>query len=104
MTADYTQHHAGISRFVRFQRANRRCECRGECGTTHPGGGPKSAGQRCHLREDDVLPKVGTIHLSLLFLDGDSRNFAAENLRALCHCCFQGQAVRVTSQPLESHQ
>ena len=94
---DYSPDWAEISRRIRFERAEGRCECRGECGHEHPGG-------RCNAphgvtvyrsRSEPWLwrkePGEGfypvKIILTTAHLDHDRRHNGDENLRAFCQFC-----------------
>ena len=86
-----------ISHRIRFERAEGRCECRGECGHAHPG-------RRCNaphgktVYRSRVAPWLWRaepcedcypvrITLTTAHLDHDRRNNAESNLRALCQFC-----------------
>ena len=77
----YPQDWPAISRTIRFDRAEGRCECRGECGrATHPGRCPNTHGQ----------PAYGTgsrVVLTTAHLDHTPENCDPANLRAMCQGC-----------------
>ena len=77
----YPKDWKAISLRIRNDRAQRRCECTGECGAAHVGG-------RCLAY--DGLPHPETkakVVLTVAHLDHTPENCADENLRALCQRC-----------------
>ncbi|MFB7845482.1 hypothetical protein ACFC34_00400 [Streptomyces sp. NPDC056053] len=70
-----------ISASIRFGRANRRCECMGECGRgTHDGRCPNMHGGLAYGTGSRVI-------LTVAHLDHTPENCAPENLRAMCQGC-----------------
>lgn len=51
-----------FSRYIRFERANQRCECRGQCGLH---GGPEKARRCVELHRKPAIFAQGIIHLSV---------------------------------------
>ena len=86
-----------ISRRIRFERAECRCECRGECGHKHPGGRCNAPHGETVFRSraapwlwrakpcEDCYPV--RIILTTAHLDHDRQNSDEANLRALCQFC-----------------
>lgn len=69
-----------ISRRIRFERAEGRCECEGECGVNHHG--------RCHHEHGWLMAETYAICvLTVAHLDHDETNNAEENLKAMCQGC-----------------
>lgn len=69
-----------ISRRIRVERAQLRCECTGECGLHHE--------RRCIERHlDPAFFAKGRIILTTAHLDHDPMNCADENLKAMCQRC-----------------
>ena len=69
-----------ISATIRFERADSRCECRGECGTDHDG--------RCTAIHHDNHPVTGSkVVLTVAHLDHTPENNDQDNLRAMCQRC-----------------
>ncbi|AOT25812.1 HNH endonuclease [Mycobacterium phage Tortellini] len=70
-----------ISEQIRFERAQSRCECEGECGRgTHTGRCPNIHGQ----------PAYGTgsrVVLTVAHLNHTPEDCADDNLRAMCQGC-----------------
>jgi hypothetical protein len=94
---DYPDNWAEISQRIRFERAEGRCECRGECGHEHPGGrcnAPhgvtvyRSKAEPAMWRKE---PGEGfypvRIILTTAHLDHDRGNNGDANLRAFCQFC-----------------
>lgn len=90
-----------ISRRIRFVRANRRCECTGQCGHDHAAeaaenplshieawADPDSDLSRCVARHSQPAPITGSIVvLTTAHLDHQPENCADENLLAMCNRC-----------------
>ncbi|QFG08916.1 HNH endonuclease [Mycobacterium phage MalagasyRose] len=70
---------------IRFQRADGRCECEGQCGRSHKFGLHTRCGN-IHGRPA-VHGTDKTVSLAVRYLDGDDRNHAHTNLIALCQTC-----------------
>lgn len=71
-----------ISRRIRFDRAQNRCECEGECGRGHA--------SRCPRRQGDLLkmdPNGPKVILTVAHLDHTPENCDENNLRAMCQGC-----------------
>lgn len=69
-----------ISRFIRFDRAGGRCECRGECGHDHGG--------RCDAFHRQPHPlTTSKVVLTVAHLDHTPENCDDDNLRAMCQRC-----------------
>jgi hypothetical protein len=68
-----------ISRRIRFDRAQGRCECAGQCGHDHGG--------RCTARNGDATKSGGPVVLTVAHLDHDPQHNAPENLLAACQAC-----------------
>ena len=80
----YPVNWKAISRRIRFDRADGRCECMGECGLHRDNPGPR----RCdewHGRPAKWAR--GDIVLTVAHLDHDPTNCKDDNLRALCQRC-----------------
>lgn len=76
-----------ISSWIRFQRAEGRCECRGECGMVH---NVAHHGGRCtrihgHRPADEISYTV--VVLTVAHLDHDPENPHPMNLKAMCQRC-----------------
>lgn len=69
-----------ISRRIRFERADGRCECQGECGHDHGGRCPELHGKPHTITSSPVVLTVGHIH-------HDPERSGDENLRAWCQRC-----------------
>lgn len=70
-----------ISRRIRFERAEGRCECTGECGRgTHTGRCPNRLGESAYGTGSRVV-------LTVAHLDHTPENCEASNLRAMCQAC-----------------
>ncbi|MFD7616608.1 hypothetical protein [Streptomyces sp. NPDC059802] len=79
--ARYPKDWPEISAGIRFGRANRRCECLGECGRdTHAGRCPNMHGGLAYGTGSQVI-------LTVAHLDHTPENCAPENLRAMCQGC-----------------
>ena len=89
-----------ISRQIRFERAGGRCECRGECGSTHPvpehpwsaPAGYVPGEKRCPRTHGAILTNVRTraemrVVLTVAHLNHDPGDCRDENLRAMCQAC-----------------
>lgn len=69
-----------ISNRVRFERADGRCECKGECGHDHGG--------RCTASHNAAHPDTGSlVILTVAHIDHQPENCGADNLRAMCQRC-----------------
>ena len=70
-----------ISRRVRFERAEGRCECTGECGRRH-------TYDRCMARHGEAHPVTDSIVvLTVAHMDHTPENNDDANLRAMCQRC-----------------
>lgn len=78
--ARYPKDWPEISRRIRFDRAEGRCECEGECDTDHGG--------RCTARHGEANPLTGsTVVLTTAHLDHTPEHVDDDNLRAHCQRC-----------------
>lgn len=103
-----------ISHRIRFVRANRRCECRGECGTDHHAEHP--AGElpesRCPAVHGLAHPVTGSrVVLTVAHLDHTPEHCHAANLRAMCQRChlnhdrhLHAANARQTRRELRAHR
>ena len=77
----YPADWAEISQWIRFVRADGRCECLGECGReTHAGRCPNLHGQKAYGTGSTVV-------LTTAHLDHTPENCDPANLRAMCNGC-----------------
>jgi len=77
----YPKDWKAISYRIRFERAEGRCECHGECGK-------HVKGVRCEGRHGHKNPRTGrTICLTTAHLDHTPENCSDDNLRAMCNFC-----------------
>lgn len=95
-----------LSARIRFQRADSRCECRGECKAR-----PHSDG-RCEAVHGRPNPFTGsTVVLTVAHLDHTPENIDENNLRAMCQRCHlaydkeehQAQAARTRAAAATDH-
>lgn len=81
---------------IRFDRADGRCECTGQCGTSHKFGAIKRC-SNTHGR-----PAVhGTdkmVSLVVQALDGNDRNHTDANLIAMCQACTKRHRNRLKAK------
>lgn len=76
----YPKGWPAISSRIRFERAEGRCECDGECGRLHAG--------RCHATHGRPHPITGSkVVLTVAHLDHTPENCDDANLRAMCQRC-----------------
>ena len=61
------------------ERANWRCECKGECGRGHR--------ERCEMRQGDAGPTGWPVVLTVAHLDHTPENCDPANLKAMCQGC-----------------
>ena len=75
-----------ISRRIRFERADGRCECKGECGTAHPA---YLEGYRCTAQHGKQHPLTGSkVVLTVAHLDHQPEHSDDDdNLKAMCQRC-----------------
>jgi len=79
--ARYPHDWPQISRTIRFDRAQGRCECAGECGRgTHEGRCPSAHGGTAYGTGSRVI-------LTTAHLDHQPENCDPANLRAMCQGC-----------------
>lgn len=71
-----------ISRRIRFERAQGRCECSGQCGADHAGRCPELHGQQALWTSKPVRVFLTTAHL-----DHIPENNSDSNLLGLCQRC-----------------
>lgn len=77
----YPSNWRDISARIRFERAESRCECEGECGK-HP------AGARCEARHGHINARTGgRICLTVAHLDHTPEHNDDDNLKAMCNAC-----------------
>jgi hypothetical protein len=77
----YPQDWPAISRRIRFDRAESRCECLGECGRgTHDGRCPNEHGEPAYGTGSTVV-------LTVAHLDHTPENCDDDNLKAMCQGC-----------------
>lgn|GEM_PF-776292 len=77
----YPTNWNAISAYVRFGRAQGRCECTGQCGDRHCTG-------RCEEHHgQEALSFSGPVVLAAAHLDHDPTNNRADNVVALCQRC-----------------
>ena len=79
-----------ISRRIRFERAEGRCECCGECGTDHSKElyVPLPPYERCQAIHGCPHPITGSdVVLTVAHLDHAPENCGDDNLKAMCQRC-----------------
>jgi hypothetical protein len=78
--ARYPKNWKAISQRIRFERAEGRCECVGECDIDHGG--------RCDAHHGEAHPQTGsTVVLTTAHLDHTPENCGDDNLKAMCQRC-----------------
>jgi len=78
--AFYPSNWADLSRRIRTERAQGRCECEGECESGHS--------ERCGAFNGAPHPLTGSrVVLTVAHLDHDPTGDDPENLRAMCQKC-----------------
>ena len=78
--ARYPKDWRDISQRIRFERAEGRCECTGQCGQDHDG--------RCKARHGEPHPDTGsTVVLTVMHLDHQPEHNEDDNLLAGCQRC-----------------
>lgn len=78
--ARYPVNWPQISADIRFGRADRRCECTGQCGTDHTG--------RCPATHGQPHPTTGSrVILTVAHLDHVPEHVDPSNLMAACQRC-----------------
>ena len=81
----YPKNWKTISCWIRFERAEGRCECRGECGDVH---GIPHHGRRCtRLHGEPIVGRTARVILTVAHLDHDPENQHPMNLKAMCQRC-----------------
>jgi hypothetical protein len=76
----YPKDWKAISARIRYERADSRCECVGECGLDHGG--------RCMARHLEPHPTTGSkVVLTTAHLADPIEDCSDENLRAMCQQC-----------------
>ena len=76
----YPKDWKAISARIRYERAESRCECEGECGLDHGG--------RCVARHLEPHPTTGSkVVLTTAHLADPIEDCSDENLRAMCQQC-----------------
>lgn len=78
----YPKDWKAISKRIRFDRAQGRCECEGECGDRHGCNG------RCKALHGDPHPITGSrVVLTVAHLDHQPEECGDANLKAMCQRC-----------------
>lgn len=78
--ARYPKDWKAISARIRFERAESRCECTGQCGLDHGG--------RCEARHMEPHPTTGSkVILTTMHMDHTPENNSDDNLMAGCQQC-----------------
>lgn len=81
----YPKDWKAISKRIRFERAQGRCECEGECGISHYLG---QGFPRCSARHGQDHPITGSrVVLTVAHLDHQPEECEDENLKAMCQRC-----------------
>ena len=92
----YPVNWKAISERIRFERAEARCECRGECGGQHTARHGYPVEGRCQRVHTEPIPGKracrlpslrGRVVLTVAHLDHQPENCADGNLRAMCQAC-----------------
>ncbi|QJD50472.1 HNH endonuclease [Mycobacterium phage Chris] len=78
---------------IRFNRADGRCECVGQCGRSHVFGMIDRCGNAHGRPATHGADKV--VSLAVRHLDGDERNEAHANLIAMCQTCVKRHRARL---------
>lgn len=82
----------GLYDYVKFTRADGRCECEGDCGRSHRFG--------IHHRCPNAHGRPGVhgadkmISLTCVYLDGDKTNTLDTNLMAMCQTCAKRRGAQ----------
>ncbi len=71
-------------------RARGRCECMGECGTSHPLPEVKVSRRCHHAHGDTIMPGKVTLYLSFTPKNGDATDARPDNLVLHCPACRVG--------------
>jgi len=78
--ARYPKNWKAISHRIRYERADQRCECEGECGLDHDG--------RCTARHLEPHPTTGSkVVLTTAHLAEPIEDCSDGNLKAMCQQC-----------------
>ena len=81
----YPDNWKEISERIRFERADNRCECMGECGFTHE---HESHSGRCSAINYEPHPITGSkVILTVAHLDHTPEHCDDNNLKAMCQRC-----------------
>lgn len=87
----YPSNWREISNYIRFDRAEGRCECRGECGSSRHLDWQAEAAPgltRCPAIHGQPSPLTGSpVVLTTAHLDHTPENCEPDNLRAMCQAC-----------------
>lgn len=94
----YPRNWPELSARIRHERAGGLCECRGECGSSHPGGRCAAPNGRLIVRDatdraswslasDREAAQAVRVVLTVAHLDHVPENCADRNLLALCQLC-----------------
>lgn len=96
--AAYGQDWPAISHFIRFERAEGRCECHGECGTRgarRACAAPDEDG-RCRARHGMPNPRTHSrVVLTTAHLDDNPGTNDPERLRAMCQACHLAYDTKI---------
>lgn len=81
---------------IKFDRADGRCECEGDCGRSHKFG----IHRRCaHIHgRQEIGTGTKVVSLSVRHLDGDAKNYDDNNLLAMCQGCITRHRNKVKKQ------
>ncbi|AYN57244.1 HNH endonuclease [Mycobacterium phage BoostSeason] len=82
---------------IKWQRADGRCECQGDCGRSHRFGGVH---YRCPNKHGNSAVHGGdkVVTLSVRPLDGDERNLDERNLIAMCQACMKRHRAKCKAE------
>lgn len=85
----YPKDWPAISKRIRFERAEGRCECTGECGIEHAGDPSEyDFDGRCEALQGAAHPVTSSIVvLTVAHLDQQIENCDDDNLKAMCQRC-----------------
>lgn len=88
-----------VGRRVLWDRAGGRCECRGDCGITHPEGQRRKKSERCTNVHGDVFAGGGRAFITLTFLNGNTEDCTEQNLLVMCNACRARALARTPAAP-----
>lgn len=95
----YPANWTAISKRIRFERAEGRCECRGECGYDHSG--IAFTGARCEQVHGEAITgnaRGSKVVLTVAHLDHNPTNSDDENLKAMCQRCHLAYDLELHAQ------